>query len=83
MAFVDQSYNGDTTAEAESIRSSEIKLPTVKKGFMLLPRRWVVARCFGWAAHTSASPSISPLTTGLLLLPAALPPVSSEVPDRL
>jgi transposase len=83
MAFVDQSYSGDTTAEAESIRISEIKLPTAKKGFVLLPRRWVVERCFGWAANTSASLSISPLTTGSPLLPAALPPFSSEVPDSL
>jgi len=25
-----------------------IKLPEAKKGFVLLPRRWVVERSFGW-----------------------------------
>jgi transposase len=28
-----------------------VQLPTAKKGFMLLPRRWVVERSFGWAAR--------------------------------
>ena len=28
-----------------------IKLPEAKKGFVLLPRRWVVERSFGWAAR--------------------------------
>ena len=28
-----------------------IKLTDVKKGFVLLPRRWVVERSFGWAAR--------------------------------
>lgn len=28
-----------------------IKLPEAKKGFVLLPRRWVVERTFGWAVR--------------------------------
>ena len=28
-----------------------IKLPTAKHGFVLLPRRWVVERSFGWMAR--------------------------------
>jgi transposase len=28
-----------------------IKLPDVKHGFVLLPRRWVVERTFAWAAR--------------------------------
>jgi transposase len=28
-----------------------IKLPETKKGFVLLPRRWVVERSFAWAAR--------------------------------
>ena len=28
-----------------------IKLPEAKKGFVLLPRRWVVERSFGWMAR--------------------------------
>ena len=28
-----------------------VKLPEAKKGFVLLPRRWVVERSFGWVAR--------------------------------
>ena len=28
-----------------------VKLPAAKKGIILLPRRWVSARSFGWAAR--------------------------------
>ena len=28
-----------------------MKLPEAKKGFVLLPRRWVVERSFAWAAR--------------------------------
>lgn len=28
-----------------------VKLPEAKKGFVLLPRRWVVERSFGWLAR--------------------------------
>jgi len=54
IAFVDQGYTGDTpaaAAEAHGIRLEIIKLPTAKRGFVLLPRRWVVERSFGWMAR--------------------------------
>ena len=50
-AFADQGYTGDTAAQAareEGIELQAIKLPEAKKGFVLLPRRWVVERSFGW-----------------------------------
>jgi len=28
-----------------------VKLPDVKRGFVLLPRRWVVERDFGWMSR--------------------------------
>ncbi len=28
-----------------------MKLPKAKRGFVLLPRRWVVERCFAWMAR--------------------------------
>ena len=28
-----------------------VKLPQAKKGFVLLPRRWVVERSFAWVAR--------------------------------
>jgi len=54
VAFVDQGYTGDTAAQAaeeQGIRLEVVKLPEAKKGFILLPRRWVVERSFGWMAR--------------------------------
>ncbi len=54
VAFVDQGYTGDVAAEeaaAYGMRLEVVKLSEAKKGFVLLPRRWVVERTFGWAAR--------------------------------
>jgi len=54
VAFVDQGYTGEKpaqAAEAQGIRLEVVKLPTAKSGFVLLPRRWVVERSFGWMAR--------------------------------
>ncbi len=54
VAFVDQGYTGEQPAEdaqAQGIRLEVVKLPSAKKGFVLLPRRWVVERSFGWMAR--------------------------------
>jgi transposase len=54
LAYVDQGYTGDRAAEAAKARGIElmvVKLPEAKKGFVLLPRRWVVERSFAWAAR--------------------------------
>jgi transposase len=54
VAFVDQGYTGEQTAadaEAHGIRLEVVKLPTAKRGFVLLPRRWVVERSFAWLAR--------------------------------
>jgi transposase len=54
LAFVDQGYTGDQPAagaRAHGIRLEVVKLPEAKKGFVLLPRRWVVERSFGWLAR--------------------------------
>jgi transposase len=54
LAFVDQGYIGEEpTADAakHGIRLELIKLPQAKRGFVLLPRRWVVERSFAWAAR--------------------------------
>jgi transposase len=45
VAFVDQGYTGARPAEdaaAQGIRLEVVKLPAAKRGFVLLPRRWVV-----------------------------------------
>ena len=54
VAFVDQGYTGETpAAEAakHGIRLMVVKLEIAKRGFILLPRRWVVERSFAWAAR--------------------------------
>jgi transposase len=54
VAFVDQGYTGEATAQAatdHAIRLEVVKLPDAKRGFVLLPRRWVVERSFGWMAR--------------------------------
>ena len=54
LAFVDQGYTGEQAAAdaaAHGIRLEVVKLPEAKKGFVLLPRRWVVERTFAWAAR--------------------------------
>jgi len=54
IAFVDQGYTGDQpaiAAEKHGIRLAVVKLPTAKRGFVLLPRRWVVERSFAWMAR--------------------------------
>ncbi len=54
VAFVDQGYTGETAsvaAETEGIRLEVVKLPEARKGFVLLPRRWVVERSFAWTAR--------------------------------
>ncbi len=54
LAYVDQGYTGEETAEAaeqHGIRLEVVKLPQAKKGFVLLPRRWVVERSFGWTGR--------------------------------
>ena len=54
VAFVDQGYTGEAPAQAaekHGIRLEVVKLPEAKRGFVLLPRRWVVERSFAWMAR--------------------------------
>lgn len=54
LAYVDQGYTGETTAQAAAqhgIRLQVVKLDEAKRGFVLLPRRWVVERSFAWATR--------------------------------
>ena len=54
LAYVDQGYTGEKAAEAaaaEGITLEVVKLPEAKRGFVLLPRRWVVERSFAWATR--------------------------------
>ena len=54
IAFVDQGYAGENAEQAAKQAGIElivVKLPEAKKGFVLLPRRWVVERSFAWMAR--------------------------------
>ena len=54
LAYVDRGYTGEKPAEAaekQKIELSVVKLPEAKRGFVLLPRRWVVERSFAWFAR--------------------------------
>src|SRR3954470_17928806 len=54
LAFVDQGYTGERpadAAQAHGIALEVVSLPEAKRGFVLLPRRWVVERSFAWMAR--------------------------------
>jgi transposase len=54
LGFVDPGYTGEqptTDAAEHGIRLEVVKLDEAKRGFVLLPRRWVVERSFAWAAR--------------------------------
>lgn len=54
LGYVDQGYTGDAAREAAAkhgIRLEVVKHTQAKRGFVLLPRRWVVERSFAWAAR--------------------------------
>jgi len=54
LAYVDQGYTGRQAAadaNEHGITLEVVKLPEAKRGFVLLPRRWVVERSFAWLAR--------------------------------
>jgi transposase len=54
LLYVDQAYTGQAprdAAAAYGIELAVVKLPEAKRGFVLLPRRWVVERDFAWMAR--------------------------------
>ena len=54
LAYVDQGYTGERAAEAaysHGINLEVVKHQEAKRGFVLLPRRWVVERDFAWASR--------------------------------
>jgi transposase len=54
LAYVDQGYTGveaEAAAEEEGIKLFVVKLEEARRGFVLLPKRWVVERSFAWASR--------------------------------
>lgn len=54
LAYVDQGYTGGRprgAAAAHGIELEVVRHAEAKRGFVLLPRRWVVERSFAWVAR--------------------------------
>lgn len=54
IAFVDQGYSGEEAAKAAAEHGMQlvvVKHEEAKRGFVLLPRRWVVERSFAWTSR--------------------------------
>lgn len=54
LAYVDAGYTGQAAKDAAAqlgITLSVVQLPEAKRGFVLLPRRWVVERDFAWMSR--------------------------------
>lgn len=54
LTWVDRGYTEDdaqAAAAEHGIRLEVVRLPGAKKGFVLLPRRWVVERSFAWKSR--------------------------------
>ncbi|MPM31405.1 IS5 family transposase ISAzo23 [bioreactor metagenome] len=93
VAWADQGYTGEDArnqAAEQGIDLQIIKLPEAKKGFVLLPRRWVVERSFGWLARfrrlsrdyerlPQVLAGLHFLAFVLLMLPNALPWLATSV----
>lgn len=54
VAYADQAYSGEDTAAVTQTQGVElviVKREKGQKGFVVLPKRWVVERSFGWIAR--------------------------------
>ena len=54
LAYVDEGYTGERAlgfAAEHGIRLEVVKHEEAKRGFVLLPKRWVVERDFAWASR--------------------------------
>ena len=54
VAYVDEGYTGDKPAGAAAEHGLQlvvVKLPEAKRGFVLLPKRWISERDFAWTAR--------------------------------
>ena len=53
IMWADQGYAGNRahfSAAAEGIGMVAVRVPETKRGFVRLPRRWIVERSFAWTA---------------------------------
>lgn len=55
VSFVDQGYTGEEAEYAAAVHGIDLQVvskPEGQKGFVLLPRRWVVERTFAWLSRS-------------------------------
>ncbi|QGJ68939.1 Transposase [Planctomycetales bacterium 10988] len=55
LAYTDQGYTGESAAAQAAEHGIELQVvrhPEAKRGFLLLPRRWVVERTFAWLGRS-------------------------------
>ena len=48
LTFADSGYRAERVKQATSILIEVVKKPADQRGFVVLPRRWVVERFFAW-----------------------------------
>jgi transposase len=54
LVYADQGYTVEKASSAardQGIHLQVVKLPEAKRGFVLLPKRWVVERSFAWSTR--------------------------------
>lgn len=54
VLYADQGYTGDepaAAAQAHGMRLVVVNRPEAQRGFVLVPKRWVIERSFAWAAR--------------------------------
>ena len=51
VAKINEREEAEKAAKKHGMELHVVKLPRAKRGFVLLPRRWVVERSFSWATR--------------------------------
>ena len=84
LLWADSGYNAHqvdaVVAKVPSLRIEIVKRSDDMKGFILLPRRWVVEKTFPWFAAIDASPRIGKISPPRSE-PSSLSPQSRSRPD--
>jgi transposase len=94
LAYVDQGYTGEaaqTVAARHGIQLEVVRHTQARRGFVLLPRRWVVERSFAWAArfrrlakdYERLSQTLAALPLLRLRMPHARKPLQTNQPKLL
>jgi hypothetical protein len=98
LAYGNQGYGDERAANAarkHGIELEAVKLPEARRGFVLLPRRWVIERSFAWTtrlrrrvedceryASTLADLHVVAFTCAMLKQAALLAASAYGAPDR-